>query len=205
MPNLSLPSNEAAFRALTAGDSRAYITIFENFDNFIKARAGSILNTFKDLTLDYNDLMDVGYTALMKAVKQYRDDERVPLAPYATVVITNSMLNAVKKIYTPTNLIHTRGVSLDETMYDNNTSLYMADSISNEDMLKDELGFYCPHAIDYYEDLIPPNLTAEECEIVRLKLEGYLYPEIQEKLSLTRRKLDALIQSIKTKWREYKS
>ncbi len=192
-------SNEQAFRALVSGATEAKQIILDNFENFLKAKAGQFYVTNSDHGLDYNELVLVGRIALNNAIYSYRGGAE-PFAAYATVVIHNAMANYMKQYRSPTARLMRHGISLDDNLYDDNDSLLMSDSIC-EVQDPDCLGFYEPTDIGYFEDLLPVSLTEEELLVVEERLQGYNYQEIKEKYKFPKRKLDAIIATIKEKFR----
>jgi len=194
-----LVSNEQAFRALVSGAKEAKQIIIDNFENFIKAKAGQFYVTNCDHGLDFNELVLIGRVGLSNAIYTYRGGVE-SFASYATIVIHNAMANYMKQYRSPTARIMRNGISLDDCLFDDNNSLLMSDSICD---IKDPdcLGFYEPSDIGYFEDLLPISLTEEERIIVEERLRGYNYQEIKEKYNFPKRKLDALIATIKEKFR----
>lgn len=192
-------SNEQAFRALVAGNKAAKAVILANFEHFIRARAGHHFVTNFDEGLDFNELILVGKTALTTAIYTYKGDVE-SFASYATIVISNAMSNFMKKFRSPTARITRFGLSLDDFLFDDNTSLLVSDSIA--DFIDPEsLGFYEPHAIGYFHDLLPVSLGSLEVLVMEEKLNGLTYQEIQAKHNIPKRKLDRTIAQIKEKFR----
>ncbi|MDY0214529.1 MAG: hypothetical protein RBS24_03305 [Bacilli bacterium] len=195
-------SNEQAFRALVAGNKEAKYILLANFDHYIKAKAGQHIITNVDHGLDFNELVLVGKSALTNAIHTYRGNVE-SFASYATVVIQNAMANYMKQYRSPTARITRFGISLDDYLFDDNMTLLVSDSIA-EVQNPDDLGFYEATSIGYFEDLLPIGLEKEEIIVIREKLLGFSYQEIQKKLNMPKRKLDTLICKIKDKFKRKK-
>ncbi len=191
-------SNEQAFRALVSGNKAAKAIILANFEHFIRGRAGQHFVANLDDGLDFNELLLVGKTALTTAIYTYKGDVE-SFASYATIVISNAMANFMKKYRSPTARLTRYGVSLDDFLFDDNTSLLVADSIG-EYQDPTSLGFYEPTAIGYFQDLLPVALCSLEMLVIEEKLKGLNYQEIQAKHNIPKRKLDRAIAKIKSKF-----
>lgn len=192
-------SNESAIRAYIAGDKEAINLILANFQYFIRSRAGLLASLHDKSGIDYFDLELIGQSALITAVRTYRADA-TPFAPFATVVINNAMSNYIKQQTSLTSSLSRYGISLDTTLYDDNDNFMISDSITKV-VADNDLGIYSPAKIGFFEDLLPVSLTPLEIVIVKGKLAGYTYQELQKMLKLPKRKIDATIVSIKEKWR----
>ena len=193
-----LVSNEQAFRALASGDKHATTIILGNFAFFVRGRAGFFMSIYDDIQLDFNELVSVGHIGIINAIKLYRGDA-IPFAPFVTVVIQNAMLNYVKQMRSPTAKLLLYGLSLDDTLFEDNNTLLISDIVSEEE--DDELlGMYNPKAIGFVEDHLPANLIPLELLVIKWKLKGYTYAEIQEMFNIPKRRLDETIALIKRKW-----
>ena len=193
-----LVSNEQAYRALASGDNHAITTILGNFVYFIRGRAGFFMSLYDDIRLEYNELASVGHMAVINAIKLYRGDA-IPFAPFVTVVIHNAMLNYIKQMRSPTAKLLLQGLSLDNTLFEDNKTLLISDVVTADED-DDLLGMYNPKAIGYIEDNLPATLCPLEVHIIKWKLRGYTYAEIQQLLNIPKRKLDEAIASLKRKW-----
>ena len=199
MHHNKLVSNEQAFRALASGNKEAKFIIIANFENYIKGRAGQFIATTSDQGIDFNEFLLVGKAALGIAIYTYRGGAE-SCASYATVVIQNAMANYMKQHRSPTSCLTRYGLSLDENLFDDTNSLLMCDLIT-ETHNEDDLGFYEPRSIGYFEDILPVPLTEEDLLIVEERLLGYNYREIQKRHNFPKRKLDTLIARIKEKFK----
>lgn len=193
-----LLSNEQAFRALASGEASAFSLLMQNFTFFIRGRAGFFVAMYDDVRLDFQELDSIGQLGLMSAIKLYRGDH-IPFPSFATVVIQNAMLNYIKHMRSPTVKMLQNGISLDESLFENNNTLLMSDIITEQSMEK-LLGLYSPADIGYIEDRTPCNFNEFELKVIELKLKGYTYDEIRKKLKVPKRKLDHTISQLKIKW-----
>jgi hypothetical protein len=195
----SFTSNERAFRAYISGNKEAINLIIANFQFFIRSRAGLLASINDKSGVDYFDLELVGQSALITAVRTFRGDA-TPFAPYATVVINNAMSNYIKQQNNPTNSLSRFGLSLDSNLYEDNDTFLISDSVAKT-RADNDLGIYTPAKIGFFEDLLPISLTPLEISLIKGKIAGYTYQEMQRIFKIPKRKLDATIASIKEKWR----
>lgn len=189
-------SNEQLFRAYTAGNQEALSQIINNFDNFIRARAAILLAANRETGIEFSELEFVGKSAFYAALKSYRGDAS-PFAAYVTVVIFNAMRNHMMRLNNPTETKLRNSISLDGNRQNDETNLLISDSIT--EVSDEDYGYYKPHPISYFEDTLEGDITELEMKVLKSRLEGYSLKEIAEKHSLSKRKLDAIIEQIKAK------
>lgn len=193
-------SNEQAFRSYSAGNVEAANIINDNFEFFIRGKAAYFVTVANDSAIEYNELEIVGKIALQTAISSYKGDV-IPFTAYAIRVIENAMKNHLASLTCPTAKLSRQGVSLDDVLYDGNDSLTISDSIGEVYDL-DEIGYYSPRAIGYHLDNVLPVLTDLEKALLNLKLAGYSYLEIRQKLDLSKRVMDRTIAEMKKKYRD---
>ncbi len=149
---------------------------------------------------DSEDLTQEGMFGLLRAIREYDPDTKVPFHSFAETCIRNRLLSAIK---TATRLKHmplNSGVSLEEILNEETNPALPQEKAFRRDpeemVLARESTDELFHTIDRY-------LSKYEREILRLYLEGRSYREIAQTFGRSEKSVDNAVQRIRRKLARY--
>ncbi len=137
--------------------------------------------------LDISDMIQEGLIALNEAVLRYDLDSEYPLDVLASVCIKRRIISYIRKQHSGYNIWNT--VSLDLCINEEE-NLFLSDVISDNREPETDLQ-------EYLE-----QLDEKEAEVLRLRLEGYRYREIAEKLKISEKEVDYRMRRITRRMRK---
>lgn len=191
-----LISNEEALLTAAHGDESAKQIVRDNFRNFIKKICGKHYQENKDLQLDFEELLLAGEIALNHAMGAY-DNGNIPFAAFAQVVIERGIYSLIRTQRGPTNAMFRNAVSLDGYANEDDDSLQISDIVGVDDIFTAKK--FDSTMLEHMPDLVSASLCKEEAAVIKLRIEGYTFAEISNLKNISRRSMDALIQSIREK------
>ncbi len=163
-------------------DEKAQQELLQRLSNLIGIVIAREIKLGISYPSDRDDLYQEGLIALDRAIRTYDIDSQVPLEGYAYLFIKRQIRNYTLKhnrIFERRNLL-----SLDKVISEDNPNTYLS--------LVAEKPARHPEAEDIIKELPPMDQT-----IVRMRLKGYKYREIAEKLSINEKKVDNVIYRLK--------
>ena len=137
--------------------------------------------------LDISDMIQEGLIALNEAVLRYDLDSEYLLDVLASVCIKRRIISYIRKQHSGYNIWNT--VSLDLCINEEE-NLFLSDVISDNREPETDLQ-------EYLE-----QLDEKEAEVLRLRLEGYRYREIAEKLKISEKEVDYRMRRITRRMRK---
>lgn len=196
-----LTSNEEAISAATVcgiNENEAVLLIIANFMYWIKKKAGNFINSLEYLALEFEDLYNEGLRSITHAIETF-DVCKGCFTSYVQIVIHRQMWGLIKKARSAGRKIHTNALSLDAQLYKENDRFFISDSIGELEPYQSSETL--PNSmIDHVGDLVSVRLDEDEICVIKLKIAGFNYGEIAEKLGCSRRQVFAVIKSIKSKY-----
>ena len=180
-------------------DENALNYLVEKYKKVIWRIITSATNKYQPKGVEKEDLFQEGLIALMDALSSFRDDIRAPFFSFALICIERQVKGYIRRFNSLTTRLNYNALSLD--MYvSEDESLYLRDvipanqqNISYITLFQDDL-----LALIDQENSILTNI---EKQILSLKVEGYSYYEIGEKLDISTKHVDNCIQAVKRKTR----
>ena len=143
-------------------------------------------------TVDFDDLVSIGYIGLVKASKVYDDTKNIKFSTLAFTCIKNEILREfVNKQY---RFNDTNTVSLDATIRLNST-----ENIELQDIIQDNKMEYYFENLDnkILIDSIYKKCTDREKIVIKLYLEGYTFKEISIRLGCHWATVSKIINNLK--------
>lgn len=134
---------------------------------------------------EIEDLVQWGMLGLFNAVMTYKVDSRASFKTYASMLIRNVILDAIKKAYTGSGKVFKEIDFVDVSEFSGDGDL--------EKEVIDRQEFS-----ELFEFLMK-NLSGLERDVIKYFLKGYSYKEIANELNKTPKSIDSALSKAKTK------
>ncbi|MBO4342136.1 MAG: sigma-70 family RNA polymerase sigma factor [Clostridia bacterium] len=185
---MSAEINEEALASLakkaSEGDDKAMAELVEVIMPAAKAKAAKLNSDYARISDE--DLVQEGMIGFLEAVKRYDSSKGVPFRAYAGLCIESRIISALRKNSNSKNIALTSAVSIDER----------AEEISGEDPAALVAGNDEAARLSVFID---ESLSAFEKDVLNLRLEGFSYAVIAEKLGCDEKSVDNAVQRIRNK------
>ncbi|MBQ8624271.1 MAG: sigma-70 family RNA polymerase sigma factor [Oscillospiraceae bacterium] len=172
-----MADSELVFIALS--DERAYSELISRFLPTVRRLA----RVYALNPNDQDDLFSEGLLGLMNSVKTYNSDKKASFSTYASVCISNRMINAIKK----SDRILKREENLDD-------SVASSDSSPESILIERESVSELVDGLQY--------LSTLERDVFLLYIHGESYQKIAEVLNTSPKSVDNALRRVRTKLRK---
>lgn len=189
-------SNEQALLVYALGDEEALDLILSRFHYFVRKCAAKAYSECRGLGAEFEDIEMTALHGLSRAIETYNAGD-IPFAAFAEVVVERATRGDVRKAKSPTNLLFHSAVSLDAHFDDDRDNLSLSDAIGADDLYSTKT--YMSEMTDNIEDFILIEVDEDEKLIVEEKIRGFSFSEVGTNHSISRRRMDAIIESLRTK------
>ena len=184
-------TDQALAIAAKQGDDGALTRLIHRYAPLVRLRAKAFLQP----DLDEEDLFQEGMIALLKAVRNYREDTAGSFRTFAAVCVNNKMLSAVTA-----------------HMRDKNAPMRSYLSLSGREIPEDLLAAVSPETdpeklVIASEESAARNRRIEnllspfERQVLRLYLSSYSYEEMSRQLGSSTKAVDNALQRVRRKLR----
>lgn len=170
--------------------------MYEKYESFIRTWALKSMNTQRARQVELCDMMQIGKSEFWQVLQKYRDEEgnfysffKLCLEREFYLYIRTFLDNSVPN-YTD--------FSLDAPVSEDNQSTFLDIYESATSSLQPDKQYELREEI---EQIYTAGLTALEVEIIHLKMLGFSYREIAQKLAISRKQVDNHLARIKIKIR----
>ncbi|MCI8650555.1 MAG: sigma-70 family RNA polymerase sigma factor [Anaerotruncus sp.] len=178
-------TDEALARLAKEGDDQALTTLIIRYEPRVLLRA----KAFARAELDVEDLFQEGMIALLKAIRNYRDDARGSFRTFATVCVNNKLSSAIAAHMRDKNAPMRGYVPLSETVEAVTFNVDpQAVVIQHEEA-------------DARNQQILNLLSLFERQVLQLYLSSYSYDEMAQKLKSSVKAVDNALQRVRRKLR----
>ncbi len=177
------------------GDKAATAFILSKYKNLVRARA----KMYYLAGADKEDLVQEGMIGLFKAVRDFDATKQASFRGFAEMCIKRQIITAVK---TATRLKHAplnSYVSLNKSMYQDESERTLVDMLAERDAVDPEEMFLRREKAEALEAEISQKLSALEQTVLSLYLGGMNYQEIAVELGRTPKSIDNALQRMKRK------
>ena len=190
-----MQTDEELLRKIAVGDEAAENELFHRYKELVT----KISRGYFIVGGDMEDIIQEGMIGLYKAVKSFTPEKECSFKTFAIICIKHQIQTAIKRANAIKNKALSSAVSF-QTFTDN---------VNGVDTLPIELVLETTpveKAInkENFESLnskIKECLTKLELKVLKLYLQGYLYREIADELSVPKKTIDNSLSRIKTKLR----
>lgn len=183
-----------------SGDDNAFTILINRYSPLIS----SIVRKYFLAGFEVEDLMQIGYVSLIKAIKGYDAKSKAGFSTYLYMVVQGDIKNEIAKSHNNKNFALNNSFSLDvnfdddEDVYSPWAYLFVNDDLSIEDeVIKKQ-------KVHILLDELKQKLTKGEKNILLLYLQGYKYSEIAKSLNVVTKKVDNTITKAKKLLSKYK-
>ena len=175
-------------------NEEAYQYLFYKYNPFIKKNALLLYKKYKNIGIEYDDLVQEGMFGLSEALKKYDFRDGNMFFTFATVCIRREMERIIIKSMRNKNSILNYAHSFDEEISDTGLLLkdMLFDSCDNTDN-----SFFTLESTKHILDL-KYHLKDKYAPVYELKINGFSNKEIVELLDLKYKQVDNYLRSIKT-------
>lgn len=174
--------------------------IFEKYKPLIINNATNMMKYCKSSGVDINDLIQEGLYGLNIAIKSYTDNKTASFYTFASRCINNRMISLIVSSRRLKNKILNDSVFLEMNDKDNLSNLgknICDNSFNPEEILLEIEGK------NKILDAIENCLNENEKQVIYLKIDGYKYKEIANKLGKSTKYVDNIIRRIRNKMKDY--
>ena len=185
-----------------SGNDDAFTRLIEKYSPLIS----SIVRKYFLAGFEAEDLMQIGYVSLIKAIKGYKVDARASFSTYLYMVVSGDIKNEVTKAKNNKHLALNNSYSLDVSFDDDEEEsfspwayLFIDENASIEDEVINK------QKVQILLDELKQKLDMQERKILSKYLQGYKYSEIAQKLNVSTKKVDNTITKAKKLVSKYKN
>ena len=185
-----------------SGNDDAFTRLIEKYSPLIS----SIVRKYFLAGFDAEDLMQIGYVSLIKAIIGYKVDARASFSTYLYMVVSGDIKNGVTKATNNKHLALNNSYSLDVSFDDDEEDsfspwayLFIDENASIEDEVINK------QKVQILLDELKQKLDMQERKILSKYLQGYKYSEIAQKLNVSTKKVDNTITKAKKLVSKYKN
>lgn len=174
--------------------------IFEKYKPLIINNATNMMKYCKSSGVDINDLIQEGLYGLNIAIKSYTDNKTASFYTFASRCINNRMISLIVSSRRLKNKVLNDSVFLEMNDKDNLSNLgknICDNSFNPEEILLEIEGK------NKILDAIENCLNENEKQVIYLKIDGYKYKEIANKLGKSTKYVDNIIRRIRNKMKDY--
>ena len=184
-----------------SGDDNAFSELIKQYSPLIS----SIVRKYFLAGFEVEDLMQIGYISLIKAIKDFNCEGKANFSTYLYMAVQGDIKNEVAKSFNNKNMALNNALSLDisfdeddeDGVYSPWAYLFTSDSSIEDEVIKEQ-------KIKQLLIVLKNNLDKEERQILSLYLQGYKYSEIAQKVGVTTKKVDNTIAKAKRILANYK-
>lgn len=145
---------------------------------------------------DYNDIVQEGMIGLSEALASFKDTENTQFSTFANLCIERHISSYVRNMNRDKHKILNTSLSLDS---DNLLGRPLTEIIFDNNSLSPEMNFEKNENERELYSKIKDCLTNQELKVLNLRLEGYSYKEISNKLNITEKSVGGCLERIRNK------
>ncbi len=162
--------------------------IYQKYKPIIIKKSNNAILKANHHGIEINDIMQEGYIALKEAIDNFREQDETTFYTFANLCIDRKISNYIKKNNTSKEKALNEAVFIDETLENVlSTPINSIDEVMNSE-----------HENIIIKKLIP-ELSDIEKKVFNLKVKGYSFPEIANKLKKDSKSIYNTFNRIKIK------
>ncbi len=191
----ALQTDEQLLTLLRAGDSAAEALLYERYKPVVRSKA----RTYFLVGADREDIIQEGMIGLYKAVCDCAPDRQASFHAFADLCITRQIITAIKRATRKKHLPLNTYVSLNSTVFDDNSERTLADILASASDNDPEAAYLMGESLAAMQRGIAHALTKLERDVLNLYLDGLSYQQIADTLHRSTKCIDNAIQRVKRK------
>lgn len=174
-----------------SGDDQAFKCVLEKYSPLIS----SIVRKYFLVSSDIEDLMQIGFLSLVKAIKSYNKDAGASFSSYLYMSVQGDIKNEIAKSTNNKNLALNQSISFDLDEDDERGGGWAYVLVADESSIEDKV--IKKQKVHALIGELKQNLNKSERQIMSLYLQGYKYSEISLSVGVTTKKVDNTITKAK--------
>jgi len=186
---------------ISENNELAYECMYSKYNPYIKKRAFLLYKKYKNVGIEYDDLIQEGMFGLSEALKKYNVNEGNLFFTLATLCIKREMERVIIKAIRNKNNILNYAYSLDDEIASN--GLLLKDTLYKDEERSDNFFDFIENN-KYVMDL-KYELKEKYAPTYELKLNGFSNQEICELLGIKYKDVDNNLRSIKLTLKKFLS
>lgn len=181
---------------VSEGNEDAKDYFYKKYLPIIEMKANKYKNIVESNGFDYNDLVQEGMIGLSEAIHDYKEQQNTQFSTFANVCIERHISSFIRDMNRDKHKILNNSLSLDS---DNSTGRPLTEIIFDNNSLGPEKIFEkIEGERELYENL-KNILSEQELKVLDLRLEGYSYKDIANKLGITEKSVGGCLGRIRIK------
>lgn len=177
------------------GDEIAQEYILNKYKGLVKIKS----RTYFIIGADKEDIIQEGMIGLYKAIRDYKNDKSSNFYSFAELCITRQIITAIKAATRQKHIPLNSSLSLNKSVYDENTEYTYIELLSSNKLLNPEEFLIGQEDKNYIENHIIAVLSELECRVLSLYLQGNSYNEIAKIIKKDEKSIDNALQRVKKK------
>lgn len=180
------------------GDTLAQDFIINKYKNLVKMKS----RAYFIVGADKEDIIQEGMIGLYKAIREFKISKDISFYYFAEICITRQILTAIKSATRQKHIPLNSYLSLNKLNYTNETydsQTTLLDDILEKRILTPEEQLIDKESREYIEDNMLQSLSAFECRVLSLYLDGNSYIEMARVLDKDEKSIDNALQRIRKK------
>ncbi len=175
-------------------DEWAIETLLNKFRPFVLKTYGQLQP--KRYSFELDEALQAANLGLMSAIYYYRDDLQTSFHSFAMICMERQILNSYRKVKLMSSVDYCTANSLDRRVNDED-EMYLADVIADESQVTAEEAVRLKVSLENIYEQIQDS--QRDVDVLRLRLQGYSYLEVAQRLQITKKDVDNSLQRIKKK------
>ena len=178
-----------------SGDSLALEFLMHKYKNFVRAKSRSYFL----IGADKEDIVQEGMIGLYKSIRDFNGDKLTSFRAFAELCITRQIITAIKTATRQKHIPLNSYVSLNKTIYDEESDRTLIDIIVGVKVTDPEELIISKEELKHIEVKIGEVLSSLELEVLSLYVQGQSYQEISKGLGRHVKSIDNALQRVKRK------
>lgn len=181
---------------VSEGNEEAKDVFYKKYMPIIEIKANKYKSLLESNGFDYNDLIQEGMIGLSEAIHDYKEQENTQFATFANICIDRHISSFIRDMNRDKHKILNTSLSLDS---DNSTGRPLTDIIFDNKSLSPEKMYERSETERELYDKLKKSLSEQELKVLDLRLDGFSYKDIANKIGITEKSVGGCLGRIRTK------
>lgn len=177
-------------------DRSAMDRVHQNFNCLMWKRAHDHFSIQKPQGIGVEDLYQEGYIGFYESLFSYQESRGVGFAFYVNLCVVSSVKTALRKCRGQSYRLLDSRYSLDMSIAEDD-SIFLSDLVESRDVRSNPQLMANYYEAQVYLRGVLSKMTLVEQRVFELREEGYGYQEIADKLGITPKKVDNIVQKLR--------
>ena len=188
-------SDEQLLQMTHTGDKTAQDVLIDRYKNFVKVKT----RLYFMIGADKEDIIQEGMIGLYKAIRDFKPDKQSSFGAFAELCVTRQMITAIKAAARQKHIPLNSYVSLNKTVFEDDDEKTYIDTLAADRIYNPEELFIGREGRRTIETRMNAALSALECRVLSLYLQGKTYVQIGEIVSKDEKAIDNALQRVRRK------